>query len=83
MSNWISVEERLPEIKEHPPTSEQVFVTVRDTDAAFKEYFKYTALATLTFNGVWIDSEGQMVEFDRTTKVIGWMPLPEPMEEVV
>lgn len=71
MSEWISVEERLP------PNGEDVL--------CWYEYFRYgdyncmfqTFGIGYQYNGHW----GGEVSNGHKTKVLAWMPLPEPPEE--
>lgn len=87
MKDWISVEERLPEVSSEYNYSESVLVTVKYPPAPWVEQdqsCQYSVEeAQLTFNGVWVRSMGEdsLIEYSRGIQVIGWMPLPEPMKD--
>lgn len=75
MSEWISVEERLPEIKRHH---------VSDVALVYCAKQRVTALSELEetfFGGFVFDVERFDEDEDEALEVTHWMPLPEPPKE--
>lgn len=72
MSEWISVEERLPE----EPYG--CLVTVMDTEPMTMEEFENILPYFVGYDGKrWNDWEGEQCPFE----VIAWMPLPKPYKD--
>lgn len=72
---WISVEDRLPEIKEHH-VSDTVLVW-----CANEELMAFTELEETFFGGVIFGIERPLPDDDERPEVTHWMPLPEPPTE--
>ena len=80
MSEWISVEDRMPEELErtHPGwsdyvrPSEDVLVYLRRDKRQTVAWYSYTA-------GIWVTVD-ESVEYDYD-EITHWMPLPEPPKE--
>jgi len=73
---WISVKDRLPEVKHN--FSDVFLVVIHRTDVKeeWLNHDDYTHTAQLHHTGIWLDMDGTPTEHDRFTKVTHWMELP-------
>lgn len=75
MMNWISVKDRLPEIKEHHVSDTVLVYCAEQGMMAFSE------LEEAFFGGFVFTVERRSPYGEETPEVTHWMPLPEPPEE--
>jgi len=74
MSEWISVEDRLPEREEYYNTEYDIVVI----HTGERQIEPYVGCAYFNYMGVWIRSGGEdeLVEYTSSIKVTHWKPRP-------
>lgn len=79
MNKWISVEDRLPEIKDGEDFSDKVLMFTKVGEMFVGDYTEYRWYNTIYKEWHSYGTGGRRMK--TKSKVIAWMPLPEPYKE--
>ena len=81
MSKWIDVKDRLPKIKEHVDYSDDVLICTRKNDMFVGYYTEYNWFGDTRKEWYSFGTGGRKMRV--MSKVVAWMPLPEPYKKEV